>query len=80
MAFVSDPYTTDSQHCDSQRYNEYAFEATQQATQLTQPGTQGTYLANSQVEPRRKYCELGCRSYTDGQGLYSFPSTVCMRS
>ena len=41
----------------SQRYPyDYAFEP----TQLSQPRfsqTQGTQLANSQVEPRRKYCE-----------------------
>lgn len=44
----------------SQRYNDYTFEP----TQLSQPrfsqtqNTQGTAYANSQVEPRRKYCKL----------------------
>jgi hypothetical protein len=41
----------------SQRYNDYTYEA----TQLSQPrfetqNTQGSAFANSQVEPRRKYC------------------------
>ncbi len=61
MAHVEVPESLpiNSQLPDSQRHAEYAFEA----TQVSQPhfsqtqGTQGTAFVNSQVEPRRKYCE-----------------------
>ncbi|ORX34954.1 kinase-like domain-containing protein [Kockovaella imperatae] len=54
--YVPDSLPDDSEPL-SQRYNDYAFEA----TQLSQPvysqtqNTQGTAFANSQVEPRKKY-------------------------
>ena len=58
---VPEPLPFDSQPSSSQRYADCAFEA----TQVSQPhisqtqGAQGVAaLINSQVEPRRKYCEL----------------------
>lgn len=52
---VPDSQPGESQRGESQR-NEYTYEA----TQLSQPRfeTQNTQNINSQVEPRRKYCEL----------------------
>jgi serine/threonine/tyrosine protein kinase RAD53 len=73
MAAVADSVGFESQS-DSQRYNDHAFEATQQATQpATQPATQGTIFASSQVEPRRKYCKRSNPTLSDPVGAILIP-------
>lgn len=54
-------YVPESQDDDRYNYNDYGLEA----TQLSQPvkdSQQASQFPNSQIEPRRKYCELSHRA------------------
>ena len=76
------------QPSNSQRYADYSFEATQLSqTHLSQTQSrQVTTFGNSQIEPRRKYCELDQRyrigqvwlmfTCTKGQSLYQPMPTI----
>lgn len=67
MALV--PESLDDEPLDRDSYEAYGLEATQLSQPL--PDQQASQFANSQVEPRRKYCECPLATGTPLCGSFS---------